>query len=418
MEKRVRKFIPQKAINLGKHLPTAVLANLKYGFPSRKLKVIGVSGTDGKTTTVSMIYHILKHAGKKVSMVSTTGAIIGDKKYPVGFHVTSPSPFAIQKFFSEAIKNGSEYMVLEITSHALDQYRSLGVKFDVGVITNVTHEHLDYHKSFENYLNTKAKLIKNVRVAVLNKEEAGNFEKLTKKTFGKVVGFGLKKSADFNPRKFPLKLKITGEYNFLNALAAGAVCVNLGVGAKLVKEALLEFVLPTGRMEEVPNNLGIKIIIDFAHTPNGLENAIKAIKGKGRLIALIGAEGYRDEGKRAMMGQISVENADVTIITSVDPRGLIDKINEQILEGVKRAGGVLVDKNLADKNVFISEGKKLCFIENDRKKAIEFAVNKLAKKGDTVGIFGKGHESSMNIDGKKELPWSDKSAVSEVLEKK
>lgn len=405
MKEFIRKVIPQKAINLGKHLPTAVLANLRYGFPSKKLKVIGVTGTDGKTTTVNMIYHILKHSGKNVSMISTVGAVIGDKKYPVGFHVTSPSPFAIQKFFSEAIKNGSEIMVLEITSHALDQYRSLGVKFDVGVITNVTREHLDYHKSFENYLKTKAKLIRNVRVAVLNRNEVGNFELFSKITSGKIVSFGFKKTADFNPQKFPLKLNLLGEFNLLNALAASAVCVNLGVEAKKIKEALLSFVLPEGRMEEVDNNLGIKVIIDFAHTPNGLENALKAIKEKnrGKIISLIGAEGYRDEGKRSLMGEISVKNADYTIITAVDPRGLIDKINEQILEGAKRAGGIL------GKNVFI---------ENNRKKAIEMAVNILAKKGDMVGIFGKGHEVSMNLDGKRELPWSDIEAVREVLKGK
>lgn len=397
----IRKFIPQKVINIGKHLPTALVANLRYGFPSRKLKVIGVTGTDGKTTTVNMIYQILKDAGKKVSMISTVGAKIGDNHYPVGFHVTSPSPFAIQRFFNQALKEGAEYMVLEITSHALDQYRSLGVKIDIGVITNVTNEHLDYHKSFDNYLKTKLKLLKGVRVSILNRDN--NFSLTAKGVNSKLVTFGLSKNADFNPQKLPLRLKLLGEYNLMNALAAAAVGVNLDIPTKIIRESLSNFAGVKGRMEEVENNLGIKIIIDFAHTPNGLWQALKALKqeNSGKIISLIGAEGYRDQGKRAMMGEISVKNADITIITSVDPRGLIEEINQEMLRGAETAGGKLGET---------------VFIENDRQRAIELGV-KMAKKGDLVALFGKGHEQSMNIDGKKETDWSDFRAVEEVLKK-
>lgn len=401
MKSLIKKVVPQKAINIARHLPTALAANLRYGFPSRKLKVIAVTGTDGKTTTVNMIYHILKSAGKNVSMISTVGARIGDKLYPVGFHVTSPSPFSVQRFFAEALKQGSEYMVLEITSHALDQYRALGVKFDIGVITNITHEHLDYHKTYENYLNTKCKLIKNARLAILNKDDA-SFTEASKKTSGKVVSFGLKKTADFNPLKFPLKINLPGDYNLLNALAASAVAINLGIKSEIVKEALKNFKGVKGRMEEIENNLGIKIIIDFAHTPNGLEQALKALKNeKGKVISLIGAEGYRDEGKRAMMGEISAKLADITIVTAVDPRGLIDQINKQILTGAEKAGGIV------GQNVFVN---------NDRTEAIRMGI-KMAKKGGIVAIFGKGHEASMNLLGKGETPWSDKKAVEEVLNK-
>jgi len=399
MKKIIRRFAPQWVVNNLKHRPNAALANLRYYFPSRKLIVIGVTGTDGKTTTVNMIYQILKSAGKRVSMVSTINAVVGGKVYDTGFHVTSPSSNMIQRFLRQSVKNKDEIMVLEVTSHALDQHRFAGIKFDIGVVTNVTHEHLDYHKTFENYSRSKAKLIRRARVAVLNRDDV-SFDKLSKLASGKVVSFGSTKHSNFNPLKFPLKLKIPGQFNILNGLAASAVCVELGVDSKLIRETLTRFESLPGRMEEIENDLGIKIVIDFAHTPNGLINALKALrKGSGKLIAIIGAEGYRDLAKRAMMGESAMELADVVIVTSVDPRGQIKEINSMIREGAMQAGAI--------------EGENFFEIV-DRKKAIEFAIN-LAKKGDIVGIFGKGHETSMNLDGKEEISWSDKEAVEWIL---
>src|SRR3989344_4592910 len=148
------------------HLFNAFLANVWFGFPSRHLTVIGVTGTDGKTTTTSLIYHILHESGYNTSMISSVGAIIGGKKYDVGFHVTTPSPWALQKFIRKTIDVGSKYLVLETTSHALDQHRVFGINYDVGVLTNVTHEHLDYHKTYENYARTKAKLLKMAKKAI------------------------------------------------------------------------------------------------------------------------------------------------------------------------------------------------------------------------------------------------------------
>lgn len=401
MKTLVRKLIPQKAINFGRHKPTAILANLKYGFPSKKMTVIGVTGTDGKTTTVNMIYRILKNAGKKVSMVSTINAEVGGKSFDTGFHVTSPDPFPLQKLIKGAKTAGDEIIILEVTSHALDQYRFWGVHFDIGVITNITHDHFDYHKTFENYFETKAKLIKDVGVAVLNRGE-NHFEKLSKKTRGKVVSFGLTKNADFNPYKFPLKLKIPGDYNLLNAYAAAAVAVNLDVPTKVIKETLEDFSNLEGRFQSIENKMGINIIVDFAHTPNAMENVLKTLRkqAKGKLITVFGCAGLRDVEKRPEMGEISARLSDNVVITSEDPRGLIDKINEEILKGVEKAGGKLGEK---------------VFIEIDRQKAISLAVLKLASKGDTVAILGKGHEKSLNLDGVKETPWSDVEAVHKAL---
>ena len=401
MKSFLRKIIPQWVVNKSKHLPMAILANFKYGFPAKKLTVIGVTGTDGKTTTVNMIYHILKSAGKKVSMISTINAVIGDKTQDIGFHVTSPDPMDVQKYLKEAVQAGSEYMVLEVSSHSLDQYRFWGVKFDVGVITNITHDHLDYHKTWENYLLAKTKIIKNARVAVLYQAEK-HFKRAEKIAKGKVVSFGLTKNADFNPVKFPLKIGLLGEFNLLNALATSAVAVNLGIDSKTVKKSLEEFKSLNGRMEFFENELGIKIVIDFAATPNSLENSLKTLRRetKDRLISVFGSAGLRDVEKRSMMGEISAKYADMTVVTAEDPRGHLDEINEQIKSGAEKAGGK-IDENL--------------FVIPDRKEAIRFAIKDLAKKGDLVGVFGKSHEKSMNLDGKNEIPWSDKEAIERVL---
>lgn len=396
MKELIKSFISQKTINNFYHLPKAVVANLLYGFPTRGLKVIGVTGTDGKTTTTNMIYQILKSAGKKVSMVSTVNAEVAGKSYETGFHVTSPDPFIIQRFAKAAKDNGDEYLVLEITSHGLDQYRFWGVKLAVGVVTNVTHEHLDYHKTFKNYLNTKLKLLQNVGFAIVNQEI-----KNVNGNFGKKITFGLTKG-DLNQKEVKLKLKIPGDYNLENGLAALAVAFVLDIKKEIARKTLENFTGLQGRMQEIENDKGIKIIIDFAHTPNGLEQALKALRAqkRGRIIALIGAEGLRDEGKRSMMGEIAQKLSDMVIVTAVDPRGLIETINAQIAQGAKKAG---------------AKENKNFFIINDRKKAIEFAINNLAKKGDIIGIFGKGHETSMNLDGKREIPWSDVEVVRWII---
>jgi len=394
MKNLVRKILSQKVVNNFYHLPLAILANFTYGFPSRKLKVIGVTGTDGKTTTTNMIYQILKSAGKKVSMVSTINAVIGGKSYDTGFHVTSPDPFMIQKFAKQSVDSGDEYMILEVTSHALDQYRFWGIKFEIGVITNITHEHLDYHKNFDNYKNIKLKLLKNVRKAVVN-------ENLNIKR-GNILTFGLN-NGDLNQKDAKLKLEIAGDYNIENALAALAVAFDLGINKDIARKTVEDFQNLNGRMEDIENNKGIKIIIDFAHTPNGLEQVLRTLKSqiKGRLIVLIGCEGFRDEQKREMIGEIAQRLSNIVVVTAVDPRGQWKIIKQQITKGAMKAGA--------------KEGINF-FVEEDREKAINLAINQLARKGDVVGIFGKGHEKSMNLDGKKEILWSDLEAVKKTLE--
>ena len=386
------------------HLFQAICANIYYGFPGRHLIVIGVTGTDGKTTTVNLIYHILKMAEQEVSMVSTVGANIHGKTLPLGFHVTNPASWQLQKFLSDAAKSKKKpnYIVLEVSSHGIDQNRVWGIPFKIGVITNITPEHLDYHKTYENYLATKVRLLQRASVGIINKDDASFSKIVPLVSSKKIITFGLGKDADITESMFHYSSPLVGDFNRYNVLAAVAVCTSIGMNSNQIKIGIESFITPNGRMNSIKNTKGLSIYIDYAHTANGIKQALSTLKEtkKGKLIAIIGGEGYRDEKKRAIIGEVSVKLADIVIITSVDPRGLLAEINMQILQGVKKAKGVL------NKNVFIID---------DRQEAIDHAVNFLAQKGDTIAILGKGHERSMNIDGKHEIPWSDAVAVEGAL---
>lgn len=359
------------------------MANVWYGFPSKKLTVIGVTGTDGKTTTTNIIYHILKTADKDVSMISTVGANINGQAYGIGFHVTTPSPWQIQSFLSKA----RGYLVLEVTSHALDQNRVFGVDFAIGVLTNVTNEHLDYHKTYENYVKTKAKLLQAAKVAIVNRDDE-SFKVIK----SKVITYGIKQGA-ITPKSFPFKTKLFGEYNKYNILAAVAVCKNIGLSDSQIKKGIETFTLPIGRAEIVHED-NFTVMIDFAHTPNAFAKLLPEIKKqiKGKLIHVFGAAGKRDASKRPLMGEISSEYADVVILTSEDPRNEpVEKIMDEIESGMK---------------------KKVVKIAN-RQEAITAAI-KMAKKGDFVLLTGKSHEQSMNY-GNGEEPWSEHEAVEKAL---
>ncbi len=396
LKKVLKSILSQRVVNNFYHRPKAFLASTAYDFPTKGMTVIGVTGTDGKTTTTNMIYQILKAAGKKVSMVSTINAIIAGKTYQTGFHVTSPDPFMIQKLANSAKQNGDEYLVLEVTSHAIDQFRFWGIKFDVGVITNITREHLDYHKTFDSYKNTKLKFIKNAKSAIVNQNI-----KLVGETLGKVITFGLNKG-NFNQKDLKLNLKIPGDFNIENALVALATAFVLNVNRKIAQVSLENFESLTGRMQEVKNKKGIRVFVDFAHTPNALEKVLTTLRSQnrsGKLISVFGAASQRDLGKRPIMGGISAKLADITVLTDEDPRFEDShKIMAEIAKGAYEAG---------------AKDNQSLFKQSNRQRAIEFAIS-LAKKGDIVGIFGKGHEESMNYHGR-EIPWSDFKAVERAL---
>ena len=373
------------------HLLQAIIANIFYGFPSRKLKVIGVTGTDGKTTTTHLIYHILKSAGKRVSMISTVYGKIGDKEYDIGLHTTTPDPFLVQKLLRKAVNHGDEYFVLETTSHALDQNRVYGIGFFIGVITNITHEHLDYHKTYEKYVKAKAKLLLNSKFCVINANDQ-SFNRLKQILKNKkVISYS---SKDF---KIIKDLSNLTDFNRYNYLAAYTVCKNCGMPGKEILAAMRTFKLPPGRMELVYNK-DFKVIIDFAHTPNAFKNVLPEIrklylKKNGRLIHVFGAAGLRDASKRSLMGKASSKYADVIILTEEDYRTEDPQvICSSIAQGI--------------------ENKPVFTIIN-RQKAIKKAIQ-TARKNDVILLTGKSHEKSL-CRGKKEFPWDERKAVYDNL---
>ncbi len=388
------------------HLLQGVIANLYYGFPGKDMTIIGVTGTDGKTTTVSLIYHILESSGKKASLLSTLSAVINGKSYDTGFHVTTPSAWSVQKYLKKAKDAGSEYFVMEVTSHGLDQNRVWGIPFAIGVLTNITHEHLDYHKTYERYVLAKTKLLKNAHIAIINKDDETykNLESIiqnSKFKGKKLITYGLSDKSDVSPKTFPFETKLFGEFNLYNCLAAIGTCMELGISEKEIRTAIITFTPPVGR-EEIVYDKDFKVMIDFAHTPNSIEKLLQSIKKemkpKGRIIHVFGSAGRRDSSKRSLMGKASDKYADIIILTAEDPRDeKIEAIIKQINEGI-----------------LAKHFDETLFEIPDRQEAINKAVA-LVQKNDIVVITGKGHERSLNL-GHGEVPWSDHEAVKKALE--
>jgi UDP-N-acetylmuramoyl-L-alanyl-D-glutamate--2,6-diaminopimelate ligase len=394
------------------HLLQAVIANIVYGFPAKKVKIIGVTGTDGKTTTVSIIYHILKTSGKKVSMITSVGAYIDDKVSDIGFHVTTPSSFGLQKYLKRAVSAGAEYVVLETTSHALDQNRVWGIPYTVAVLTNITHEHLDYHKTYASYAKTKSTLFTHAPYCVLNMDDE-SYHLLTPKLEGKKIAtFSLlNPHADFTKHSYPFFTHLLGTFNTMNCLAAVAATKALGIPDTAIKTALKTFVPPAGR-QEIVYDREFRVMVDFAHTPNAFAKLLPEVRAitKGRVIHVFGSAGKRDVTKRPSMGKESSRFADVMILTAEDPRNeKIADINHDIRQGVR---GFAVGDHEGAKPV----KNKTLFEIPDRRKAIGFAIA-IAQKGDTVILTGKSHEKSMNL-GHGEQPWDEFAVVKDALSHK
>lgn len=338
------------------------LASEFYGRPSEKLKVIGVTGTKGKTTTCHIIHHILMSLGKKAGLLSSISV--------PGLHVTSPDVVYLQKLLKEFVDKGFEYAVIEVSSHGIDQKRVSGVKFDVAVLTNIAPEHLDYHKTFKKYQEVKMSFINSAKNVVIAPKET-----------------------DINI--------LPGKYNNLNVEAAIEAVEKFGILRSDAMEAVKSFVLPEGRLSEIPNDLGLTIFIDFAHTPDSLEAVLTYLRGRTsrRLISVFGCAGERDKGKRFKMGKVSAKLADTSVFTAEDPRGEnLYKILAKMTEGAKKIGG--------------KENENFFRIP-ERGEAIAFALS-LAARGDTIAILGKGHEKSIAFEGY-EHPWSDKQMITNLL---
>ena len=384
------------------HLLQSFTAAVYYNFPSKGMIVIGVTGTDGKTTTVNMIYHVLKSLNKRVSMISTVNAQIGSKKYDTGFHVTTPSPWQVQKYLKKAKDAGSQYFIVESTSHALDQNRLAFISFKVSALTNITHDHLDYHKTWQNYAKSKLKLLNSSEIAILNKDDK-SYAFLKDKVKGKIYTYSKEPDSDYSLKNLKINLKIPGNYNLQNALATVAVADILKIPKSQAIKSLQAFKGIFGRMEEIKENQNFRVFIDFAHTPNSLKNALESLvsvkSDQSKIIIVFGSAGNRDKLKRPKMGKIASNLANTVILTAEDPRSEnVEDICQEIAKGMQ-------NKKLG----------KDYYIISDRKKAIRAAIKK-AKKGDIVAFFGKGHEKTMAI-GKKEYPWDEYKEVKMAIKK-
>lgn len=382
------------------HLFGAIFVNVLYLFPGKKMTVIGVTGTDGKTTTVNLIYHILSENGYSTSMLTSIGAFVGKKEYDTGYHVTTPSALSLQKIFRKAAKAKSKYFVLEVTSHALDQHRIWGILFKVGVLTNISSEHLDYHKTFDHYLKTKEKLLKFADIAVVNRDDSSYTllsESKNLKEAENWITYGFTESAEVNLENFKFESRrLIGNFNKYNVLAAAAVCKRLGLSDDQIKNAVKTFKMPMGRVDFIYDE-DYAVVIDFAHTSNAFEQLLSALREitTGRIIHVFGSAGERDRAKRPFMGEISSKYSDILFLTSEDPRSEdANKIIDEIAAGIEKK----------DAKVF-----KLV----DRRDAIEAAIE-MAGKGDLVVITGKAHEKSMTY-GKKETHWNEYEVVESAI---
>ncbi|HNU03880.1 MAG TPA: UDP-N-acetylmuramoyl-L-alanyl-D-glutamate--2,6-diaminopimelate ligase [Anaerolineae bacterium] len=434
----------------------ARLAAAFFGYPSRQMRVVGVTGTDGKTTTSNLIYHLLGAAGLHPGMISTIGAHIGQEALDTGLHVTTPDAPDVQRYLAQMAAAGCQAAVLEATSHGLHQGRVAAVDFDVAVVTNITHEHLDYHGTWQAYLQAKALLFHSLKqsatkpvaaastshvsrftpdvspltfpldvqpkVAVLNADDA-SYPHLRAIPTDWTISYGLDdaaadvRAADiaFEPARtiftahtpagqVQVELPLPGRFNVYNALAALAAGLALGLPLQGLAATMATMPGVDGRMERIERGQDFVAMVDFAHTPISLQRALEAVRPMtaGRVIALFGSAGLRDVRKRGLMAETALRLADLTILTAEDPRvESLDVILEQMAEGARQVGGV--------------EGRNFWRIP-DRTAAILAAVE-MAQPGDVVIVCGKGHEQSMCF-GEIEHPWRDQLVLAWALERR
>ena len=398
------------------------LLSAKYGNPAKNLRVIAVTGTNGKTTTINFINEILKEAGMKTAMFSTAVIEMAGKSQINDLNATVASTERMQEFFRDAKKAEVDFVVLEITSHALDQHKLAGVPIEVAVMTNLTQDHLDYHKTMEQYAKAKGKLFaSDPKYIVLNRDDEWFdffdqfIPELQKITYGehgeaearieyiKLYKKGSEATVVIDHQtKLDLATALPGKFNVYNMTAAAATAYLLGIRLQDIIEGIANLEGVPGRFERVAEGLEYDVIVDYAHTPDALEKLLEAVRAitKNRIILVFGATGDRDKEKRPIMGEIAARGADRIMLTDEESYNENpEQIRTQVRNGIKAAKG---------------DGK-LTEIA-DRREAIEKALS-IAKKGDTVLITGMGHEQFRIINGEK-LPWNDGDVVREIIKEK
>ncbi len=423
------------------------LAASFYGHPGRKLTVIGVTGTDGKTTTSNILYQMMLAAGLKTGLISTVNAVIGDEVLDTGFHVTTPDAHDVQRYLARMVEARLTHVILETTSHGLTQHRVDASQYDIAIVTNITHEHLDEHGSYENYRAAKGRLFElladtaqkpqgSPRLGVLNfndQKSYGYLSSLLTRHSLRQVSYGLTSAADIHAEnityspsgltfdivgdgfRVPARTHLVGAFNVSNCLAAfSAAVAGLGIDLQVAAQGIANLPGIPGRMESINLGQDFTAIVDFAHTPNALKVALETARQmvsplpqgegggvRGRVISVFGSAGLRDREKRRLMAETSAELADISILTAEDPRTeSLDGILSEMAAGAIAKGGL--------------EGQSFHRVR-DRGQAIKFAL-KLARPGDLVIACGKGHEQSMCF-GAVEYPWDDRTAMRAALAK-
>lgn len=404
---------PLKSLKLKRRAITVLAGVHFYGNPSKKLKIIGVTGTNGKTTTATLLYKIASALGHKTGLISTVENIIVDEVRPATH--TTPDPISLNKLLNEMVERGCEYVFMEVSSHALDQSRVVGVNFIGGIFTNLTHDHLDYHKNFENYFGAKKKFFKMLsgQAFALSNTDDEYGEKMLENIKARQFSYGFKETVDkstdvgrlgkldfsgleldINGEK--VKTKLLGKFNAYNLLAVWSACNLLGFDAEKVKKIIENIEPPRGRFEHFLSKTGVLVVVDYAHSPDALEKILLAIKDllasgenetnppkAGKIISIFGCGGDRDPLKREIMGNIGATLSDITIFTSDNPRSEDpEKIIEQMKAGLSTEQLNKV-QTIANRHEAILEGVKL------------------AVKGDIILCAGKGHETYQEIKGTK-----------------
>ena len=403
-----------------------------HGFPSRQLVMVGVTGTDGKTTTCNLIYNILSAAGIKSGLISTMNAVIGDEVLDTGFHVTTPTSEAVQAYLARMVTSGLTHCVFEVTSHGLAQNRVTACDFDLAVVTNITHEHLDFHGSMQSYLAAKASLFDNLamaapkpeiaKLALLNRDDS-SYSFLVDRLQVPFSTYGTHPQADLQSQgieytssqtrftactselSLSIETSLIGEFNVMNCMAAIACTLKgLDIGSAAIQRGIADMPCIPGRMEKIDLGQDFMAFVDFAHTPNALRSALEVARQltQGRVIVVFGSAGLRDVAKRRWMGEVAAELADYAVITAEDPRTEpLEEIMAEIVAGCITAGSV--------------EGVGFWRIP-DRTEAIHFAAG-LAAAGDLVMACGKAHEQSMCF-GETEYPWDERLAMRAAVARK
>ncbi|MEW5805566.1 MAG: UDP-N-acetylmuramoyl-L-alanyl-D-glutamate--2,6-diaminopimelate ligase [Patescibacteria group bacterium] len=418
IKKAIKIFLPERFYNSLTayfwHLPKAVLANIFYRFPAKKLRVVGVAGTKGKSTTSYLISQLLESQGKKIALISTTTIKIGGEEKLNDLKMTSADSWYLQKFLSQAVREKCEFVVLETSSHALKQFRTRGIYFEIALLTNLTPDHQEYHSSPEDYIFTHKKMIsKKTKALVFNSDDS--YLEPFKKIPVKKISFGLDRESDlqaekiqaeksgsklelgFDSNRLKLQIPLPGKFNVYNVLAALSALYGLGFDLTKLVNSVSGLKPAPGRVEKIPNSLGIEIIVDYAHSPESFENFFSAIKPyvKNHLIAATGACGERDASKRPIMGNILSKYCDYAVITNDDPFSEDpEKIARELISGIS------------------IEHEKIL----DRKQAIQKAI-KIAQKGDTVVVLGKGAEQWQVFKDKK-IPWDDREVIRQIIKTK